>query len=133
MLDRVTSGVGFLVHSPGTVEPGHHHKLPFLKLDIYVPAFLFQENLLIDHPIASMVQTFAEEAALPVTRRWRRAFESTGQSLHVSDSVEVSEAPSSLPVGIYVSQMGKTDRPGFEPQGSRALQACYPLHYLSIT
>ncbi len=27
-------------------------------------------------------------------------------------------------VGIYVSQMGKTDRPGFEPQGSQALQAC---------
>ncbi|KAI0682683.1 hypothetical protein C8T65DRAFT_703154 [Cerioporus squamosus] len=97
MLDRVTGGASFLVHTPGTVEPGHRHELPFLKLDIYVPPFIFQENPLIDRPIASMVQTFAEEAALPITRRWRRAFEAQGLSLPRTDGVEVPEPPANLP------------------------------------
>lgn len=29
--------------------------------------------------------------------------------------------------------MGKTDRPGFEPQGSRSTTGVLPLHHLSIT
>ncbi len=97
MLDRISGGASFLVHCPGTVEPGHRHELPFLKLDVYAPPFLFYEYPLIERPLASMIQTFAEEAALPVTRRWRRAFENTGQTLPKSSGAEVPEPPSNLP------------------------------------
>ncbi len=98
MLDRINGGASFLVHSPGTVEPGHRDELPYLKLDVYFPPYVIQENPLVDRALASMVQTFAEEIALPVTRRWRRAFANTGHSLPARDSASPIDPPSNLPL-----------------------------------
>ncbi|TFK78297.1 hypothetical protein K466DRAFT_607125 [Polyporus arcularius HHB13444] len=95
VLDRISGGASILIHSPGTVEPGHPLELPFLKFDVYVPQFIGQENPLVDRPLASIVQTFAQEVALPVTRRWRRAFEKLNLKLaEVDTSIE---PPSHLP------------------------------------
>ncbi len=95
VLDRISGGASVLLHSPGTVEPGQRPELPFLKLDVYAPPFIFNENPLVDRPLASMVQTFAEEVALPATQRWHRAFDALGFSL--KKDVPVIEPPSHLP------------------------------------
>ncbi|TFK81915.1 hypothetical protein K466DRAFT_604102 [Polyporus arcularius HHB13444] len=95
VLDRVSGGASILVHSPGTVEPGQRRELPFLKLDVYVPPFILHENFLVDRPLASIVQTFAEEVALPAAQRWARASEALGFDL--KKEVPVVEPPSNLP------------------------------------
>ncbi|RDX42146.1 hypothetical protein OH76DRAFT_1488928 [Lentinus brumalis] len=70
MLDRIDGGASFLVHTSGTVEPRYRVELPSLKLDVYVTPWVLVEEPMIDRRFADMIQQFAQNVALPATRRW---------------------------------------------------------------
>ena len=70
--DRAFGGSTLIIHVEGTTRPNSPSHPEYIKLDVYFPGYLVEENPSFSSIISQMVQTYIINTGIPTIKQWER-------------------------------------------------------------